>query len=938
MSLAGLGRAGQCGSCPAPRPALLNIHLVSHTHNDVGWLKTVDQYYYGALSEIQQAGVQYILDSVVQALLLDPERRFIYVESAFFWRWWGEQGGDMKRSVRQLVEQGRLEFIGGGWSMNDEAAAHYTAVIDNMSYGLKFLSEEFGECGRPRVAWQIDPFGHSREQAAIFARMGFDGLFFGRLDYADKAKRMADKTMEMVWEGDPRDRSGAADMFTGALYHGYSPPPGFCFDSHCVDVIMDDPRLEDYNLDSKVAQFLNFSRQQAQSYATNNIILTMGEDFTYENANMWFKNLDKLRTAINSRSSELGAWLHYSTPSCYIAALHQSNHTWPRKTDDFMPYASDRHSYWSGYFTSRPALKGMIRAADGQLQACKQVSVRLGQPGDARLETARRALAVTQHHDAVTGTAKQAVTDDYAARLAAGTAGCSELISSLLAPGCPAAHCPLLNISQCATTETLASFTVTLYNPRAGPATAPVRVPVVEGEYRVADSAGGEVRSQLVPVADPVLSLPGRHSRATHELVWLAADLPPLGTARFSVIRHQSGRGSIVTAPLNRPTSLSNGLVRIQLDRQGGLTGIKTGDAKARVTQQFAVYTPAVGDNSSPEKRASGAYIFRPASQQAEPVPGRGATLVRGPVVQEVHQQLNNWTSQVLRLYAGSELVEVVWQVGPLPGERGREVVTRYSSDIQSEDRFVTDSNGRGLIGRRRNRRPSWNLNLTEPVAGNYFPVVNRLGLRGKAGDTRQLWITTDRSQGGTSLTSGQLELMLHRRLLHDDAFGVGEPLNETQWGTGLVVRGTHTLLLCGAGDCAARSRAAAEAEVGRPLVLVTSPCPDSPAPQPALLTPLPAPAKLLTLEWWTGGAVLVRVEHTGGADPVSVFLPALLPRAPVTVTETMLDGNTPLAGAERLQWGRGAARSPPPPAGNTVQLQPGQIRTFVITLANSQK
>ncbi len=39
--------------------------------------------------------------------------RFIYVESAFFWRWWGEQDMSMKETVRELVNQGRLEFISG---------------------------------------------------------------------------------------------------------------------------------------------------------------------------------------------------------------------------------------------------------------------------------------------------------------------------------------------------------------------------------------------------------------------------------------------------------------------------------------------------------------------------------------------------------------------------------------------------------------------------------------------------------------------------------------------------------------------------------------------------------------------------------------------------------------------------------------------------------
>ena len=36
--------------------------------------------------------------------------------------------------------------------------------------------------------------------------MGFDGLFFGRLDYADKDKRLDTKTMEMMWKGDLRDQ------------------------------------------------------------------------------------------------------------------------------------------------------------------------------------------------------------------------------------------------------------------------------------------------------------------------------------------------------------------------------------------------------------------------------------------------------------------------------------------------------------------------------------------------------------------------------------------------------------------------------------------------------------------------------------------------------------------------------------------------------------
>lgn len=63
------------------------------------------------------------------------------------------------------------------------------------------LNETFGKCGQPKIGWQIDPFGHSREMASIFAQLGFDGFLFGRLDYQDKALRLQTKTAEMVWAG-----------------------------------------------------------------------------------------------------------------------------------------------------------------------------------------------------------------------------------------------------------------------------------------------------------------------------------------------------------------------------------------------------------------------------------------------------------------------------------------------------------------------------------------------------------------------------------------------------------------------------------------------------------------------------------------------------------------------------------------------------------------
>jgi lysosomal alpha-mannosidase len=97
----------------------------------------------------------------------------------------------------------------------------------------------------------------------------------------------------------------------------------------------------------------------------------MGSDFTFMNARQNFKNLDKLMKYVNSHP-ELGIHVEYSTPSKYMKRVAEvskkENITYPKKTDDFFPYAMEPQGYWTGFFTSRPSLKAVVKESSRYLQ------------------------------------------------------------------------------------------------------------------------------------------------------------------------------------------------------------------------------------------------------------------------------------------------------------------------------------------------------------------------------------------------------------------------------------------------------------------------------------------------------------------------------------------------------------------------------------------
>ncbi|KAF7634626.1 Alpha-mannosidase [Meloidogyne graminicola] len=806
-------------NCPkwSTSPNIINVHIVPHTHDDMGWIKTVDDYYTGANPRLVPVGVQYIINTVIDELLKNKSRRFCYAEAGFLHRWLLDHNNEQREQLKYLVENGQLEIIGGGWTQPDEATTHYIDIIDQYSTGLALLNSTFGICGRPTVAWQIDPFGHSREHSNLIKMLGNKALFFARTHYKELEYRANNKQLEFKWKITPENDEEEKEkniiikpensILTSAFLRGtYSPPNG-------------------YNVEKRLEEFYKYINNSLHK----NILMTMGGDFQYSNANQWFTQLDKLINAINIQTNKTGVYAFYSTPSCYANALEffelnlPKNKSFPSKINgDFFPYASSNHSYWTGYFTSKPAFKGLVRSSSALLQLTRKLAsfsnifqksfycqINECEPSFTSSLQLEGAIALSTHHDAITGTSKHNVTIDYIKRLLFGWDQAekvlnnsfwnissifkqSEYVPSLI-------FCRKLNES----VKQIKKF---------------IRIPlyIKSEEIKIINYNGKEINFEIIKTF-----LRGNEQNSEnifpYELIF-EAQIPPLGfTTYFMLINKTLNlnnneeillnkkeiKQNINNFEKNKIIEISNNFFRLTFGSNGLLKeiqDIKRLNITYPLNQQFFYYRGMKNITEDGHyQQSSGAYIFRPNGSIPQPFkePIQNIQLIKNSLVQEVRQIINPWISQIIRLFPNKPFIEFQWIIGPLPKNKklleSTEVITRYTIEgFNSSKIFWTDSNGRQMVKRKRND-PEHFFEGTEPAAGNYFPVNSRIWIEDS--ETR-MTILTDRSQGGTSLNDGQIELMLHRRCFFDDGWGVEEPLDEPgEDGKGLIVQGKHWLL-----------------------------------------------------------------------------------------------------------------------------------------------
>ena len=573
----------------------------------------------------------------------------------------------------------------------------------------------------------------------------------------------------------------------------------------------------------------------------------------------------------------------------------------------------------------------------------------------------------------MSGTEKQHVANDYAKLLQIGLDESKQILSSSLQKlitenslSMPKKtdhlYCDLLNISSCDATEQLENFAVTLYNPYSQPlVNYTVRLPIQNGKfYEVLGPDQKYIQAVLFPIPEWVRSIPERKSLATKELVF-HVNIGALGYVTYFVqstnksTTHSASEALKLKITEEKTIDVKD--LTLVLCKNGELCKVHFNNQTVSLESKFNYYKSFAGDRNFFWLQSSGAYIFRPEEEIPKPLDKQLESILYSDpegVFFEVHQKFDSFVQKSIKFERYKYYVEYDWFVGSIPinDEIGKEVIVRYETNLQTNQTFYTDSNGRQLMKRVLNYRPTWNYTVFEPVAGNYYPVNSRMLLRDPIHDI-QLSVLTDRSQGGTSLSDGTAELMLHRRILLDDNFGVSEALNETGLdGNGLMVRGSHFLIIDTIRQSDKKHRTLGQQLYLRPIISFSNGTKSEVFAHQtkfsALKKALPENINILTLEYWRKDQILLRLEHVYQSNEDSEL------SRPELIDLLSMFHNVPVGGVEELTL---AANQPISAIKNRfvfehenqhkvnatndidsflITMKPMQIRTFVIHLKNN--
>lgn len=167
----------------------LKVFVIPHSHNDPGWVKTLEEYY--------RTQTKHILDNMLEKLGEDHRRKFIWAEISYFSMWWDELDDQARKKVKWFLKSNQLEIVTGGWVMNDEANSHWISIVHQLTDGHQWLQKHLNYT--PKSSWSIDPFGMSATQPLLLKESGLENMLIQRVHYSIKKEFARQKHLEFMW-------------------------------------------------------------------------------------------------------------------------------------------------------------------------------------------------------------------------------------------------------------------------------------------------------------------------------------------------------------------------------------------------------------------------------------------------------------------------------------------------------------------------------------------------------------------------------------------------------------------------------------------------------------------------------------------------------------------------------------------------------------------
>ncbi|KAF5280266.1 hypothetical protein FQR65_LT03074 [Abscondita terminalis] len=802
----------------------LKVFVIPHSHNDPGWIKTVDEYY---LSQ-----TKHILNNMIVKLQEDPRRKFIWAEISYFSMWWEDLEQEGREILKKLLKNNQLEIVTGGWVMNDEANSHWISIIHQITEGHQWLQTNLNYT--PKSHWSIDPFGMSSTQALLLKQMGLENMLIQRVHYSVKKELALNKNLEFRWT-QPWDNGEKTEIFTHMMpFYSYDiphtcgPDPKICcqFDFkrlpghglHCPWRIAPQA-INDVNVAQQAELLLDQYRKKSTLYKTNVLLIPLGDDFRYSHMTEWdvqYQNYQKLFDFMNS-NLKMFVQIQFGTLTDYFDAvkIERKINNFPSLTGDFFTYADRADHYWSGYYTSRPFYKRMDRVLLSYIRAAEVISTlaRLNQKSDMKysnhlattLTEARTALALFQHHDGITGTAKDHVVKDYGMRMLEAirlTQNILQHYTNLLLGGSVergleenVVHYNVDDIrhSQDALNERhtitigpeLSIKKLAIFNSLPFMRQEVVSFLVSTPFLEVLNFKGKRIKCQVSPVFESSSTL----SNSKYEVSFIAI-VPAFGLVSYTInaimeheltqdtafstvkifnhyaeIRAPNGFSNIEVFPSASEFLLQNSRVSAAFNNLGLLKAIKLATNTIPVHLDFVKYGARFG------MERSGAYLFLP-NGDATPIQIENTIVkvLEGPVLSFVTVQLP-YVLHTLTLFntTGADSLGLeIQNLVNIDKTSNFEIAMRFSTNINSSNEFFTDSNGFQLLRRIRFEKL--------PLQANYYPMPTMAFIEDK--NTR-MTIVSGSPLGCSSLRQGELEIMLDRKLNQDDHLGLGQGITD---------------------------------------------------------------------------------------------------------------------------------------------------------------